>query len=377
LRVLHIIEATIGGTRRHVADVCSGLAARGVDVTLVAAVEREPAFRGDVEDLRRRGVEVLELPMVRQVRPALDYAHLRALAAILRQRRPSIVHTHSSKAGVLGRLASAACEIGARVHTPHTFAFLFEAEFGPLSRRLYREIERQLAGTTQRMIAVSDDEAASFERAGFVPRERVRVVPNGIDPRPWAEAAPLERAELGIPAGVPLAAVIGLLNRAKGQDVALDALARPGLEALHLAVAGDGEMRAELAALARSLGVSGRVHFLGWRRDVPRLVAASDFVVLPSRWEALPYVLLEALAAARPVVSSDVDGARGLVARSGCGFLAPAGSADGLAAALRGMLALAPDERRRLGERGREAVLARHTAGRMLDGLLATYAELA
>lgn len=377
MHVLHVIEATIGGTRRHVVDACRGLAARGVRTTLVCAALREPAFRGDMATLAAAGVEVRELPMVRAPRPATDLRHLFALRALLRELRPDIVHTHSSKAGVLGRSASALCGIGARVHTPHTFAFLFGAMFSSSARALYRGIEQQLARRTDRFIAVSDDEARTFTEAGFVPANKLRVVPNGIDPRPWSAAQALPRAELGVPEAAPLAALVGLLNVAKGQDLAIRALAEPGLEALHLCIAGVGECEGEYRRLARELGLESRVHLLGWRDDVPRLLAAADLLVLPSRWEGMPYIVLEAMAAARPVVAARVDGARALIEGGRCGMLCEVESAPALAESLRRALALAPKERRQLGLRGRAAVESRYTLEHMLDGLQAVYAELA
>lgn len=377
MHVLQVIEATIGGTRRHVVDLSRGLARAGVEVSLVASCEREPRFRGDLERLARDGVRVRELAMLRPIRPGRDFAHVRALERHLRELRPDVVHTHSSKAGVLGRLASLSTGIGARVHTPHTFAFLFGAMFPAPQRALFREIERALAGATQRVIAVSADEAESFLASGVVAAERIRVVPNGVDAATWIAARPADRAALGAPDGAPLAALVGLLNVAKGQDVALRALAEPGLERLHLAVAGDGETRAELEELARASRVADRTHFLGWRDDVPAIVAASDFALVPSRWEGMPYIALEAAAAGRPVVATRVDGARSLVEEGRTGFLADVGSVASLAAAVRSMLALTEGERAELGRRARERVAGELTLERMVERALGVYGEVA
>jgi len=288
VRVLHVMESTIGGTRRHIADVASGQRALGLDVHLAVATEREPRFLADLERLEHEGIHVERLPMVRSIAPGLDLAHGRRLAGLLRTLRPDVVHTHSSKAGVLGRLASIATGIGARVHTPHTFAFLFAAMFGPLKRRLFREIEIGLAGHTQALVAVSRSEARTFVESGVAPRERVRVVENGIDPTPWGAAEPVARASLDLPEGVPLALVVGLLNKAKGQDLAIEMLTRPGLERLCLAIAGPGEDFAALEERARVFGVQDRVRLLGYRDDVPALMRTADFLLLSSRWEGMP-----------------------------------------------------------------------------------------
>jgi glycosyltransferase involved in cell wall biosynthesis len=287
------------------------------------------------------------------------------------------VHTHSSKGGALGRLASIATGIGARVHTPHTFAFLFDAMFPAWKRELFRDVETALAGHTLRTIAVSESEAATIGSSGVVDPARIRIVPNGPDPAPWTQARPLPRAELDLPDGVPIAAVLGLLNVAKGQDLALEALARPGLERLHLVLAGEGEMRDELRARALELGVDGRVRLLGFRDDAPAIVAMADFTLLPSRWEGMPYIALESMAAARPVVATPVDGARDIVEHGKTGFLADEVSAGAVARAAKSLLDLSPEERRAMGARGRERMLARWTADRMVAGVVAVYEEVA
>lgn len=377
MHVLHVIEATIGGTRRHVVDACSGLRRRGVRVTLVASALREPRVREDLDLLAREGVDVRELPMVRAIRPHKDLAHVLALRRILNELRPDVVHTHSSKAGAIGRLASWSSGVGARVHTPHTFAFLFGAMFSSFSRSLFRTIEKELARKTDRFIAVSADEATTFAGADFIPTSKVRVVPNGIDPAPFEDAQAIERAQLGIPQHAPLALVVGLLNVAKGQDLALRALATPELANVHLAFAGTGEMETALRSLARELGVEARVHFLGWRDDVPRLLASCDALLLPSRWEGMPYIVLEAMAAARPVVATPVDGARALLEAGTAGRLCRSAAASDLAPALAEVLRLDAGSRAALGKAGRAQVRAHYTVEHMVEGLLGVYGELA
>jgi len=377
LRVLLAMECTIGGTRRHLRDLAQGLRAKGVEVDLAVAAEREPGFRADLAELARAGCGVHELPMRRAISPRLDARHFGELTRLLRELRPDVVHTHSSKAGVLGRLASLRAGVGARVHTPHTFAFLFREMFGPAKRILFRSIERGLAARTDALIAVSPGEAKSFATSGVVPASKVRVVPNGIDPTPFEGAQSADLESFGLDAARPCAVVVGLLNAAKGHDLALRALAEGGApEELQLLVVGDGEDRPELEALVARLGLGERVRFAGFRDDVPALLAAGDCLLLPSRWEGMPYVVLEAMAAGRPVVATPVDGARDLVVDGGTGILAEAIDAGGIGAALARLFALEHGEREALGAAGRERVRADYDLANMVEGTLAVYHEV-
>jgi glycosyltransferase involved in cell wall biosynthesis len=235
------MEATIGGTRRHLVDVASAQRRAGVDVAVAVSTLRDPDFPRDLELLEALGVRVFRVPMVREVAPRTDLRHERALRELMRAERPDVVHTHSSKAGVLGRRASLATRIGARVHTPHTFAFLFGALFSPAKRALYKAIERHYARRTHRMVAVSASEGETIRGSGVIDPAKVRVVPNGLDPARIEGAAALDIAALGLDPARPVALVIGLVYAAKGQDLALEAVARPGLEDVQLLIVGPGE----------------------------------------------------------------------------------------------------------------------------------------
>ncbi|HTF90438.1 MAG TPA: glycosyltransferase [Planctomycetota bacterium] len=375
MRILHAMECTIGGTRRHLVDVVRGQLERGHPVALAVACLREPRFRADLEDLQRRGARVFEIPMLRSISPWRDAKHLGEVRRALRAFEPDVVHTHSSKAGVLGRLASLLEHRGARIHTPHAFAFLFSAEFSAAKRGLFRRMETSLARRTARIIAVSEGEAATIRASGVVPPERLRVVRNGIDPAPWLAAKPADRASLGIPEDVPLILVAGQLHIGKGQDLAVEALARPGLERAHLLLLGGGPLQARIEQLASELKVRDRLHLPGWSDQVGPWMLASDLVLLPSRWEAMPYIVLEAMACAKAVVATRVDGAREMIVEGENGALCEIESAESIAQALQRILAQVPAQRSAMGLRGREKLLAEGTASRMVDRLLAVYAE--
>ena len=376
MRVLQVMESTIGGTRRHIVDLTRGLVAEGIETHLVVSAEREPLFRKDIDQLEAQGAVVTVLPMVREIRPVVDHFHCRDLKRLMRAVRPDIVHTHSSKAGVLGRVASMSTKIGKRVHTPHTFAFLFSAMFSGPKRMLYRRVESFLGARTDRLVAVSESEAATIRAAKVVPSEIVRVVPNGIDCQPWMSGAGCERSELGVPDGVPLAIVAGLLNSAKGQDLAIRALAEAGLQDMHLLLAGHGEWRGHLEALVSELSLGQRVHFLGWRNDLPALFGAADLALVPSRWEGMPYVVLEAGASALPVVGTRVDGVRDLICEGQTGFLAELESPADLARALRAFMELSPADRSSMGQAGRLNVQQHYGVEAMVAALLKVYDEL-
>ncbi|MCA9001451.1 MAG: glycosyltransferase, partial [Planctomycetes bacterium] len=320
MRVLHVMECTIGGTRRHLRDLALGQVAKGVDVHVVAAGLRDEGMLLDFERMQAAGVHVQRLDMLRAIRPSTDWRHFRALKGILRETRPDIVHSHSSKAGVLARRASLATGIGRRVHTPHTMAFLFSALFSPFKRRVFRSIETRLGQATDRMIAVSESEGETLRASGVIPFERIRVVPNGIDPDGWAGAEPLDLAGFGLDPKRPTLALIGLVYGAKGQDLAIEALSDASLGDWQLLCVGPGEA-SEFEGLARKLGVVDRVRFTGARSDIARVLASVQGLILPSRWEGMPYVVLEAMAAGCPVLAHPVDGARDVVVDGETGVL--------------------------------------------------------
>jgi glycosyltransferase involved in cell wall biosynthesis len=376
------MECTIGGTRRHLADLVHGLLARGVDVEVACAARRDPRMRDDMASMAAAGARVHELPMVRRIHPALDALHLARLAALICDRRFDVVHTHSSKAGALGRAAALLCSAAARVHTPHTFALSFRGgtgqggeTVGPLG--LVTATERLLGRLTHRVIHVSGSEREEGAALGLVPPSRAVVIPNGIDPRRYARPAggAALRAELGIPDGARVVGSVGLLNDAKGFDLLV--AAAPALPVdVHVLIAGHGERERPLREQARALGVADRVHLPGWRDDLSAVHDATDVFALPSRWEGLPYALLEALAAGLPCVASDVNGSRDVLRGDpGCGLLVAPGDPGALASGLRGMLddaALAA----RCAEAGPRRVAAAYSLDRMLDRTLALYREL-
>lgn len=375
MRVLHVMECTIGGTRRHLVDVARGQKRRGMDVHVVASTLRDPDFPADLDALEAEGVLVTRLDMLREVTPSVDRAHLGQIMQILREVRPDIVHTHSSKAGVLGRQASQTTGIGRRVHSPHTFAFLFKALFSWPKRLAYQAVEGHFSYRSQAIIAVSESEAASFRGTWAVPSKRIRVVPNGIDPAPFAGAEAYDLSELGLDPSRPTALMVGLVYAAKGQDLALEALAQPGMEELQLVCAGPGDLT-EVEAQVQRLGLADRVRFLGARRDVPELLAACDFLALSSRWEGMPYVVLEAMAAGKPVLATPVNGAVDAIADPATGILCEAIDADSVAAGMRRMLAAGAGGRALMGAEAAAALEGRFTIPAMLDGLQAVYEEL-
>lgn len=374
MRVLHLMECTIGGTRRHLVDVALGQRDLGYEVGVVVSTLRDESFPPDLERMRAAGVKVHVLDMLRRPAPWTDFRHLGQIKIILRNFRPEIVHTHSSKAGVLGRQASISTGIGVRVHTPHTFSFLFEALFSAPKRWIYRTIEQHYAKSTQTFVAVGSGEAETFAKAGFIDPAKVAVVSNGIDPKPYATAMPSEE-NFGLDPNGPLVILVGLIYAAKGQDLALAALAEAGLEQVQLLCVGPGDT-SELKAQAKALGVTERVRFLGPRNDVPALMARADLLLLPSRWEGLPYVVLEAMARGMPVVATPVDGAREVVLSGVTGFLSSAINAPSVAAALREALAKSREEWAQMGRAGQERVAKHYSLDSMVRGLDRVYLEL-
>lgn len=385
MRILQIMECTIGGTRRHLRDLAHGLSRRGHTVEVVASTLREPRMVEDLAAMEAAGIAVHQLAMVRPIQPLTDVGHALALAGMVFDRRFDVIHTHSSKAGALGRAVGAMLSGAARVHTPHTYAAAFDGGKGqggeaPGPPGLIMATERLLGRVTDRLIHVSEGEREQGQALGVSPLARARVVPNGIDPAPFQDpcGGAEVRAEFGIPSDAPVVGTVGLLNDAKGHDVLVDALAQLPAD-VHVLLVGHGELEQPLREQAARLGLAERVHITGWRDDVSPCHDAMDLFCLPSRWEGLSYALLEALAAGLPCVSSAVNGSPEVLLPGGgqpdCGCIVPRDDSAALAQALSGLLSN-EGLRRELSAAAARRVPEAFTIDHMIDGTLAVYREI-
>ncbi len=363
-RVWHVITRLIaGGAQENTVLSCRALLDR-YDVTLVSG----PPLGNEgslVEEAGRRGIPTILVPeLVRPVSPRRDLAAFRRLARLFRERRPHLVHTHSSKAGILGRAAAWWTGVPVVVHTNHGLPF-YEEQPAPV-RAAWWVLEKLAASVTDRIVCVGEVMRRRSVAARLGPPGFFEVIPSGIEVERFLGARSA-RTRLGIPEG---AAVVGIVSRMaghKGHRFLVEAVPTGA----HLLLVGDGEER---PAIERQVAARGlRATFAGHvdPREVPDLIASMDLLAHPSLWEGLPRAAVEAFLAGKPVVAFDRDGAREVVIDGVTGRLVPAKSVEGLRAAIEGILAL-PDRGRRLGEEGRRRCLDRfgwRAAGERLDRL--------
>jgi len=292
---------------------------------------------GGLLDAEAEGISELQrFPVDSLIRPVAPLGDLRALAglrAAVRTFRPHVVHTHSSKAGILGRLAARLERTPAVVHTIHGFGFT-PLQSAPM-RAVFRSVERLMARWTDHFIAVADCDRTRGVDLGLFAPERVSVIRAGIDLDRFSGAAGGEkvRAQLGIPADVPVITQIGNFKPQKAplDFVRMAAGVHQRFPEAFFVMVGDGPLRTRAEALARELDVSHRMVFCGWWDDVPALLAATRVSVLTSRHEGLPCAVVESLAAGVPVVATAVDGVVEVVRSGDNGYLVPPGDVGALA----------------------------------------------
>ncbi|HEY7142416.1 MAG TPA: glycosyltransferase family 4 protein [Methylomirabilota bacterium] len=327
----------------------------------------------------RPGDRVVRVPALRrEVHPAADVAALAALVRLMRRFRPHVVHTHTAKAGALGRLAARLTHVPVVLHTYH--GHVFDGYFGPRRARVFLSVERALARHTDCLIAVSNAVRRDLLALGVGRAEQFRVIPPGLDLDPLLGADAMRgalREELRIPPDATLVGIVARLVHIKAHEVFLGAAARVAREApgCRFIVIGDGERRAELEVLAARDGLATRAHFLGWRRDLPRIYADLDIVALTSRSEGSPVALIEAMAAGRPVVATRVGGVPDVVDDGVTGRLVPPGDAAAAAGAILELLS-DPKRAQTIGQAARERVAPRFSVARLLTDLDELYRAL-
>ncbi|MBS0548331.1 MAG: glycosyltransferase [Proteobacteria bacterium] len=376
VRVLRVIaRMNLGGPAHHVALLSARLDPEHFRTLLVTGRVGPGEEEHESKHLPIRRLD----PLGPEIRPLRDLAALIALVRLTRAYRPEIVHTHTAKAGMLGRTAALLSRPRPLiVHTYH--GHVLRGYFGPLKSGAFTWIERALARPTDRLIGVSEATVADLVALGVAPRAKFEVVPLGLDlgaflalpPEPDPEA----RARLAVGVDEVLFTFTGRLAEIKRADVMLGALARARAEGapVRVAVVGDGVIRPDLEARARALGCADAVEFLGYRTDLPQILAGADAALLTSDNEGTPVSLIEAAAAARPAVATDVGGVSDIIV-AGAGLLAPAGDQARIA---RSMGELAADRAARLamGAHARAHVRDRYSAERLLGDIERLYSEL-
>jgi glycosyltransferase involved in cell wall biosynthesis len=379
IRVMRIIaRLNVGGPAIHTILLTDRMRQEGFATTLVTGVTGPS--EGDMMDLAaRKGVQPVILPTLgRELSPGNDARTITQLYRLMRRERPDVVHTHTAKAGTVGRIAAWLARVPVVIHTFH--GHVLSGYFSPLKTRAFIQIERLLARATDRILVLGEPQLRDIQGFGIGRAEQFRCVPLGLELDGFLDCERLRgrlRRELGFAVETPLIGIVARLVPIKGHGVFLQAArevaaARPDARFL---IIGDGELRAHLEKEARSLGIADRVLFTGFRSDLPEIYADLDVVALSSFNEGLPVTIIEALAAARPVVATEVGAVRDLIEPGQTGWLSPAGNSESMA---RGIVRLLdhPEAARRMGEAGRRHVFPRLSIDRLVGDLAALYREV-
>jgi glycosyltransferase involved in cell wall biosynthesis len=372
----------MGGPALHVSYLSAGLRDRGYETILVAGSvgQGEQSMSYVAEEL---GVPVVTIPHLhREISPVRDLLATMRLARIIRAERPAILHTHTAKAGAVGRVAA----LLAGRHRPpiivHTFhGHVLRGYFGRFWTGVFRLLERWLARITDALVAVSPEVRDELVAFGVAPASKFRVIRLGIElderlSRDGAARAETRRV-MGIGDERFVVGWIGRMTAVKRTDVVLRSVRRlrdDGVDAV-LCMVGDGPDRRSVEDLAGELGVMRDSLFPGYQEDVGPFFAAFDVFVLPSGNEGTPVTAIEALASGCPVVATRVGGVPDVVTDGADGFLVEPGDVEALAARL-AQLAGDRDLRTRMGAAGRERMLSRYAVDRLIDDIDRLYRDL-
>jgi glycosyltransferase involved in cell wall biosynthesis len=383
IKVLRVIaRLNVGGPALHVAYLTAGLADRGYETTLVAGtLARGEESMASVSEAR--GVRIETLPALhREIGPLRDARAILRLARLIREERPTILHTHTAKAGAVGRIAALLAGDARPPIVVHTFhGHVLRGYFNPVTTLGFRTLERWLARVTTVLIAVSPEVRDDLVKLHVAPASKFAIVRLGIELDERTDVDSGARAEtrrqLGIGEDAFIVGWVGRMTAVKRTDDvirALRGLVERGVDA-YLCLVGDGPDRDHLERYAHELGVVKRCLFVGYQDDVARFYSAIDALVLPSVNEGTPVSVMEALAAQRPVVATRVGGTPDVIRDGVDGYLVEVGDANALSERLAG-LANDPERRARMGAKGREQVLGRYAVERLVDDIDRLYRSL-
>ena len=378
MKIVHVITRLIlGGAQENTLLTCEHLARRGHDVTLITG----PPLGPEGELLNRAGSGEYRLivldAMRREIHPARDWTTYRALRRQLAALAPDVVHTHSSKAGILGRRAAVRCGVGTIVHTIHGLPFHPYQTWW--RNRLYVALERRAARQCDALVCVADAMARQALAVGVGRPDQYVTIRSGMEldrflDRP--ENADAFRRGLRLPAGAVLVTQVSRLAELKGHKYLIAAASRLGSN-VHFCLVGDGALRGSIERKIAVAGLADRFHLTGLvaPTEIPAILHASDVLVHCSLREGLARALPQAMLAGLPVVSFDVDGAAEVALNDRTGFCLPPRDVEALTLALQRLTADA-DLRDRLGRAGRELAARLFSAEKMVDQIEHLYQRL-
>ena len=325
-KVAHVTEAFAGGVVTYLRNVLPALVRRGCSVTLICSAHRSwPRGPRVLGELATAGVAVRPLVMSRSIRPLADLIALWTMWRLFVAGRFDVVHTHASKAGLIGRIAARLAGVRLVVHSPHCFAFL--RCDGRLRRAVYIIVERVLGWLTHTLIAVSPSECQTAVKLRILPRTKCRFVNNGLAPasRPYASRGDFHSepkdSVLPVSPNSKVVATVCRLVKDKGVMCFANAARLSRTENAVFLFVGEGRSRPQLEHWVQDRGLQDRVRFLGYRDDMEALYQRVDLVVLCSRAEGESYVLLEAMRARRAIIATDVEGNSDLIVHGTSGHL--------------------------------------------------------
>ena len=362
IKVLWLTTSTAGGTGLHAYYIAKHLSRDRFDLTLAFG----PGYPMD-EQIATLGVPIVHFSLSRRLSPLKNLRGLIQLYRYLRKNSFDIVCIGNAIAGFTGRVAAWLARVPVRVFVLHSFASHPHQSW--IKRTVFRAIERAMDPLTTRYVAVADVMRRFGVAHGIMKSDKVDVIYNGIDlPEKISTSPETIRSELGLK---PDSVVVGTLARFETQK---------GLEYLNRAaeivrgqssnveflIVGDGPLKDDLLAQVRQLGIEDMVCFVGWRTDVPELLACMDVFCMPSLWEAMPFTLIEAMAAERPIVATNIDGIPEVVIDGATGLLVPPENPSLLSEAIL-KLAEDPELRRHMGLAARQRVEAEFTVAKMIQ----------
>jgi glycosyltransferase involved in cell wall biosynthesis len=378
VRVMRIIaRLNIGGPAIHVCLLTAGLNDGGFSSKLVTG--HIGPDEGDMSYLAHEyGVEPVYVSgLGREISILDDVRAFVTLVRLIRQERPHVVHTHTAKAGFLGRLAAALCGVPVIIHTFH--GHTFRGYFGPLKTWLFITLEWLAGLLTGVILTISDRLRADLIHFRIAPAERIQVIPLGLDLDPLQDLTTARgrlRRDLGIGLEAPLVGIVGRLVQIKNHEMFLRAaqVIAGQYPMVRFVVVGDGDRRADLEELAQQYGLVEKLHFVGWQQDVTAIYADLDVLALTSDNEGTPVSIIEAMAARVPVVATAVGGVPDLLQNGVLGSLVAPGDADALAASIIDVLDAGRDEERL--RKAQRVALEEYSSARLVADLKALYRDL-